>query len=230
MNKSMDQVLQELDSKIPREEVSSREAGQGRKLDYVSSYYVISQLNRILGPNNWGYTSEVTKLHEGTIEDRYGKPVHTVHYTAKVRLAVKFPDGETTEYGDYGYGDGTDKVNPGKAHELAIKESITDGLKRCAKNLGNRIGLALYSKEQENVAEAPVAQASPAPAPAAQANRDTINKQITATAKVVAAKGKKTLDEIRAGMQNKYKKQTAAELTDDQALEFLNELKGIANG
>jgi hypothetical protein len=57
-------------------------------------------------------------------------------------------------FSDYGYGDGTDKTNPGKAHELAIKEAVTDGLKRCAKNLGPVMGLALYDKDQTDVKEA----------------------------------------------------------------------------
>jgi recombination DNA repair RAD52 pathway protein len=56
-------------------------------------------------------------------------------------------------YGDVGYGDGSDKTNPGKAHELAAKEAVTDALKRCAKNLGMSMGLALYDKTQENVDE-----------------------------------------------------------------------------
>lgn len=146
-------VLRELDSKIPREEVSTRSGGNGVTLDYVSGYYVISQLNRIFGPANWSYTSEVSKLFEGRVLDRYGKDIFTVHYSSCVKLRVKFPNSQTTEFSDYGYGDGTDKTNPGKAHELAIKEAVTDGIKRCAKNLGNRLGLALYSKEQENVEE-----------------------------------------------------------------------------
>lgn len=233
MSKTHEQVIQELDSKIPREEVSSRDAGQGRSLDYVSSYYVISQLNRILGPSNWAYTSDINKLHEGTIEDRYGKPVHTVHYAAKVRLVVKFPNGETTEFGDYGYGDGSDKNNPGKAHELAIKEAVTDGLKRCAKNLGNRLGLALYEKEQTNVDD------NPTPAPnktvvhqvqAPASNRETVDKDITATARVCIAKGRLTKESFQALRKDKYGVDTTQALSDNQARELLTQLREMANG
>lgn len=232
MSKTHEQVVQELDSKIPREEVSSRDAGQGRSLDYVSGFYVISHLNRILGQSNWAYTSDIQKLHEGTIEDRYGKPVHVVHYSAKVRLVVKFPNGETTEFGDYGYGDGSDKNNPGKAHELAIKEAVTDGLKRCAKNLGNRLGLALYEKEQSNVEETP----APQPQTMRQvtvtsgSSRETVDKDITATARVCIAKGRLTKESFQALRKEKYGVDSTNALSDTQAKELLIQLKEMANG
>ena len=251
-------VIQELDSKIPREEVSSRDAGQGRRLDYVSGYYVISQLNRILGPDNWAYSSEVNLLFSGVVNDR-----HSVHYSARVRFVAKFPNGETTEFTDYGYGDGMDKTNPGKAHELAIKESITDGIKRCAKNLGNRLGLALYSKDQENVEEKPTAfvdvakKAMEKHAPALQKlaandsapiapklkvtnaeltavtpeapNREIINKKITAISKVVIAKKLKTLDELKTDIKTKYGVDQVAQLPHNSANELLTNLEQLAS-
>jgi recombination DNA repair RAD52 pathway protein len=156
MNKTYAQLVKELDSKIPRDVVEERDGGGGRKLSYLPGHYVIDRLNKVLGHGNWSYTSSVEKLHQGVVTDKYGKDTHTVHYSARVRLSMTFVDSETgytkeAHFEDYGYGDGTDKVNPGKAHELAIKEAITDGIKRCAKNLGMSMGLALYSKDQENV-------------------------------------------------------------------------------
>jgi recombination DNA repair RAD52 pathway protein len=228
--KTQEQVLQELDSKIPREEVSSRDAGQGRKLDYVSGYYVISQLNRILGPDNWAYSSEVNLLHSGMVNDR-----HSVHYSARVRFVAKFPNGETTEFTDYGYGDGMDKTNPGKAHELAIKESITDGIKRCAKNLGNRLGLALYSKDQENVEETPTApklkvtNAELTTTTREAPNREIINKKITAISKVVIAKKLKTLDELKTDIKTKYGVDQVAQLPHNSANELLSNLEKLAS-
>lgn len=157
----MSNIKEQLDAKIPREAISTREAGQGRTLDYVTGFYVIKRLNEVFGPQNWAYDSEVTLIHEGKLERRSGE-VFTAHYRAKVRLVVEFPDGKKTEFGDYGYGDGTDRESQGKAHELAIKESITDGLKRCAKNLGMSFGLALYDKTQEFVDDSQEPQ-SPVP-------------------------------------------------------------------
>lgn len=152
MNKDYAQLTKEMDEKIPRDCVSERAGGSGRKLSYLEGWYVIDRLNKVFGQGNWAYDSTVSLLHVGTAETRNGT-VHSVHYSAKVRLVVTI--GSTpTEFSDYGYGDGTDSNSPGKAHELAIKESVTDGLKRCAKNLGMSFGLALYDKTQENVEEA----------------------------------------------------------------------------
>lgn len=243
MEKDISVILTELDSKIPREEISSRDAGQGRKLDYVSSYYVISQMNRIFGPHRWAYSSDIQKLYEGVIEGKYGN-VNTVHYAARVRLVVEFEPGVKTEYTDYGYGDGTDKVNPGKAHELAIKEAVTDGLKRCAKNLGNRLGLALYDKEQNNVEEeAPkpvvspvkVAQSVKAAVQAAGqtekgVDRKTLNAKITATAKVLIAKGLMSKEAVQDYRKNMYSVDTTDDLSDTQAKEFLTTLEAKLNG
>lgn len=163
--KTTEQLRTELDAKIPRDVISKREAGNGVKLDYLTGYYVIARLNEVFGQGNWDYqTEELTKVFEGQIEDRYGNPVNNVSYIAKISLNVKLKEpkkdndefyygGTTTTFTDYGYGDGSDKKNAGKAHELAVKEAITDGVKRCAKNLGMSMGLALYDKEQTNVEE-----------------------------------------------------------------------------
>ncbi len=159
MSEPVTTLAEKLNQKIPRDAISSRDGGNGRKLDYLSGHYVIDRLNRVLGAGNWAYSSEANLVHAGLVPTRSGD-AHSVHYLAKVRLVVTL-DGTPTEFTDYGYGDGTDKSNPGKAHELAVKESVTDGLKRCAKNLGMSFGLALYSKDQENVEESePVAAAA----------------------------------------------------------------------
>lgn len=245
--KTYEQVVQELDAKIPQDAVSLREGGGGKKLSYLAGHYVIDRMNKVFGHGNWSYDSNVTLLHSGTVKGNYGE-THTVHYSARILLVVKYPNGEQASYVDYGYGDGSDKNNVGKAHELAIKESITDGLKRCAKNLGMSMGLALYSKEQENVeSEAPVARSPKVEAEAKQAaantmaklgstfkkmaqndvSRDTVNKQIAANSSVVIAKKLKSKDDLLAAMKEKYQVTSKEQLTDDQAQEFLSTLKGM---
>lgn len=158
MAKTLEQLRTELDSKIPRDAISTRDAGQGTKLDYVSSYYVIKRLNEVLGQGNWSYvTKSLALTHAGPFQKKNWKSGQeetqfSAHYLAQVELIVRLDD-RTTTFMDVGYGDGTDKTMPGKAHELAAKEAVTDALKRCAKNLGMSLGLALYDKEQENVSE-----------------------------------------------------------------------------
>lgn len=152
-------IQKELDSNIPAEAVETREAWRGGpKLSYLSGAYVIDRMNQVLGQGNWDYTLvDLTKVYEGTIAQT-NADAYTTSYTAKVRLTARFgpPSIEysSVSFTDVGYGDGTDKKSPGKAHELAVKEAVTDGLKRAAKNLGRSMGLGLYFKSGEYVDEA----------------------------------------------------------------------------
>lgn len=148
-----------LDEAIPAEAVEQRQGG-GRQLSYLSGAYVINRLNQVLGQGNWGYDIvELKNVYTGMVNQRSGD-VNTASYIAQVTLNAKIvTDTEKDSYRnwssftDVGYGDGTDKTNPGKAHELAVKEAITDALKRAAKNLGMSMGLALYFKEGQYVGE-----------------------------------------------------------------------------
>lgn len=139
----MDQeIIKKLDTKIPRDCISMRDAGQGRKLAYLEGWYTIARMNEIFGQGNWSYVvHEMRLVFAGKVGDK-----ECAHYVAHVQVTAL-----GTSFSDYGYGDGTDKYNPGKAHELAVKEAVTDGVKRCAKNFGMSMGLALYDKTQENV-------------------------------------------------------------------------------
>ena len=51
-----------------------------------------------------------------------------------------------------GAGHGIDR-DLGQAHESAIEEAETDAMKRALMTFGNTFGLALYDKDQTNVAE-----------------------------------------------------------------------------
>lgn len=146
----MNELYEKLNAKIPRDVISLRDGGGGRKLSYLEGHYVINRMNEIFGQGNWCYqTVEMKPVFVGEVD---GKNV--AHYIAKVNLTIVIGE-RTVTFSDYGYGDGMDKYNPGKAHELAVKEAVTDGVKRCAKSLGMSLGLALYDKTQENVADAP---------------------------------------------------------------------------
>lgn len=145
-------VQTELDANIPEGAVHTRSQA-GRDLSYLETWYVIDRLNQVLGQGNWGYqTVKLDKVFEGKTE-QYSGEVYATSYTAQVSLFATFENGRTVVFSDVGYGDGTDKKNPGKAHELAVKEAVSDGLKRAAKNLGRSMGLALYDKTQEFVGE-----------------------------------------------------------------------------
>lgn len=239
MSKTREQLVAELDAKIPRQAISTRDAGRGRTLDYLSGYYVIKRMNEVFGQGNWDYIASVNKIHEGTVKDRYDADVHTVHYMAQVTLRVTI-EGSYAHFTDYGYGDGTDKANPGKAHELAIKEAVTDGVKRCAKNLGMSLGLALYDKEQEFVDETenkqeravPSDPPNRGPAPKADSGSDPgkLVGLIKQTAKVAIAKQVATKESIKETLKTRYGVEKSDDLNVSQATEFLKELENKLNG
>lgn len=243
------ELSKELDAKIPREVIQSREAGNGRKLDYLSGYYVIDRLNKVLGAGNWAYSADANLVHQGVISTRSGD-TNSVHYLAKVRLVVTIGD-KPTEFNDYGYGDGTDKSNPGKAHELAVKEAVTDGLKRCAKNLGMSFGLALYSKDQENVDETGTTQEikiqarvvsattypNPNPVEGVRSEstpsvpslpRKTVLEKISLTSKVIIDSKRDTQDNVLK-LLTAYGVKAKEELNDDQARKLLTQLEEKLN-
>jgi DNA repair and recombination protein RAD52 len=119
----------------------------GPKGDYIEGWHAIAEANRIFGFGGWSYEiPECTCVHQGAREiGQQKKPGFGVTYTAKVRVYV---EGVSRE--DFGAGHGYD-VDCGLAHESAIKEAITDALKRALRTFGNPFGLALYDKSRENV-------------------------------------------------------------------------------
>ncbi len=147
----MSEIRKQLDANIPESAVQSREQA-GRSLSYLSGAYVIKRLNEVLGQGNWDYRIDDLKcVYEGKTTQTRGE-VFTTSYIAQVQLRATI-DGKDVFFTDVGYGDGTDFKIPGKAHELAVKEAVTDGIKRAAKNLGISMGLGLYFKDGEYVTE-----------------------------------------------------------------------------
>jgi recombination DNA repair RAD52 pathway protein len=116
-------------------------------------------MNDIFLPAGWGYefpygppTCIGSGPHESAPDDNgeVKKGIHTA-YTACVRLRV---GGEV--YEEVGYGDsveyGQDAART--THELAMKESVSDAFKRCAMNLGDPLGMALWDKDSDENKEA----------------------------------------------------------------------------
>lgn len=119
----------------------------GPKGDYLEGWFCMAEANRIFGFDGWSYEiTECTCVYQAPREiGQQKKPGFGVTYTAKVRVNVL---GVVRE--DFGAGHGYD-VDCGLAHESAIKEAVTDSLKRALRSFGNPFGLALYDKTRENV-------------------------------------------------------------------------------
>lgn len=119
----------------------------GPKGDYLEGWHVIAEANRIFGFDGWSYetvetrcVSEAPRKIGKAQKDGWG-----VTYTSRVRVTVK---GIVRE--DFGAGHGYD-IDVGLAHESAVKEAVTDALKRALRTFGNPFGLALYDKTRANV-------------------------------------------------------------------------------
>lgn len=141
-----------LSAPLNRANVKQRQQS-GRSLSYIEGWHAIAEANRIFGFDAWTReTLEIRCVSER--ERQIGRPPNTkdgwgVSYVAKVRVTV---EGVVRE--GIGAGHGID-VDLGLAHESAIKEAETDAMKRALMTFGNPFGLALYDKDQANVADTP---------------------------------------------------------------------------
>lgn len=221
MSKSVIDIEKELDDKIPRDVVSLRDGGGGRKLSYLEGWYVIDRLNKVFGPLNWAKEILDVRLLEGS------KPA----YLVKVRLTVK--NGHEIYTVKEGYGYGSDK-GPNNPHELAIKEAVTDALKVAAKDLGMSMGLALYDKSQENVddtkEESAVANAkpiTPKPTVAAQGDLQTLSDAIKSYFKVAEAQKRLSKENFRNAFLGEHGAAKVDELTKEQMELVLIKLKDL---
>ena len=143
--------LQELQEPLSSQAVRTRNQS-GRNLSYIEGLYAISEANRIFGFDSWD--QEIVELkcvyeRERKI-GRDQKPGWGISYVASIRITVNGIKREGV-----GAGHGID-VDPGQAHESAIKEAATDAMKRALMTFGNQFGLALYDKEQRNVEDKPL--------------------------------------------------------------------------
>jgi DNA repair and recombination protein RAD52 len=119
----------------------------GPKGDYIEGWHAIAEANRIFGFDGWSYDLvNCTCVCQGERAiGREKKPGHGVTYVVRVRVRCADVERE-----DVGAGHGYD-VDLGLAHESAVKEAVTDALKRALRTFGNPFGLALYDKDRENV-------------------------------------------------------------------------------
>ena len=143
--------LQELQEPLSSQAVRTRNQS-GRNLSYIEGWYAISEANRIFGFDSWD--QEIVELKCVSERERKigrdQKPGWGISYVASIRITVNGIKREGV-----GAGHGID-VDPGQAHESAIKEAATDAMTRALMTFGNQFGLALYAKEQRNVEDKPL--------------------------------------------------------------------------
>lgn len=141
-----DKATRELQKKLDPAHVKPAK-DYGPKGDYIEGWHAMAEANRIFGFNGWDYrvVSTTCVANEPRKIGKAQKDGWGVSYIATVLVLV----GEVRRE-DIGAGHGYD-VDLGLAHESAIKEAVTDALKRALRSFGNPFGLALYDKSRENV-------------------------------------------------------------------------------
>lgn len=132
-----------LNGKLDPKNVKKPSGSFGPKGDYIEGWHAIAEANRIFGFDGWSYRIVEIKECHAPYQNEKGNT--SVGYIARVEVLA---GGVSRE--DIGYGSGHAK-GIGDAHESAVKEAVTDALKRGLKSFGNPFGLALYDKTQANV-------------------------------------------------------------------------------
>jgi len=145
-----------LSAPLDRALVSSREQGRS-KVNYLQSWVVISEANRIFGFDGWQRQTlfsrciaQAERLIGARGTGREQKSGWGVTYIARVRITVCVGSQGLLIREGTGAGHGID-TDLGLAHESAIKEAETDAMKRALMTFGNPFGLALYDKSQRQV-------------------------------------------------------------------------------
>lgn len=242
--KSFDEVEKQLDEKIPRDVISERDGGGGRKLSYLETHYVIDRMNKVFGGLGWDFETVSNELVPGS-----DKPTYVAKVRIKALVRVSEEQFITVTKEGTGYGRDKSTLNP---HEMATKEAESDALKRAAMKFGMSLGLALYSKEQENIDDGQLKMEAGVPRPttavstgtntggkaevpsgapaktavAAPTPREKTNKLISSTSKVILDKKLKTQEELLT-MVEAYDVKKKEDLTDQQANELLGKLREI---
>ena len=146
----MKDIKKELNTKLDPKYVLTREQS-GVKLSYVEGHHVIREANRIFGWDGWSkYTNSLTVVQEELKKDDRGGEKWYVGYVCEGLVSVDGDNVGSKQSYDVGFGQGIDR-DKGRAHESAVKEAVTDMMKRCLKDFGDPFGLALYDKQKEHV-------------------------------------------------------------------------------
>jgi DNA recombination protein Rad52 len=119
----------------------------GRNVSYLEGWDAIGVANQIFDYDGW--SSEVTSLHWIATDEHKGSNGkvgwQTAYYaTVKVHVGDEFHE-------DSGFGNDISYASAITSHELALKEAVTDALKRALRHWGDQFGLCLYDKEQRGV-------------------------------------------------------------------------------
>ena len=153
------EIVQQLQESLDPKLVDSYTGAGGKEYSYLETNEVINQHNRIFGHGNWYYRvkSGPTHFYVEHVNADTGAIRRGEYYASVVALYVF----DREMFSDEGFGI-VDQMKPKTSmhvvlenHEKARKGSISDGLKRCSRGLGNQFGNALYAGDGESAASDP---------------------------------------------------------------------------
>lgn len=142
-------ISAELSRKLDPANVKPAKA-YGPKGDYIEGWHAIAEANRIFGFDGWSYSIKDCKCVSERPRKIGKAPNEKDGWGVTYTVAVYVDVCGVVRREDVGAGHGYD-LDCGLAHESAIKEAVTDALKRALRTFGNPFGLALYDKTRENV-------------------------------------------------------------------------------
>jgi hypothetical protein len=131
------------------DEINPSRVRQLRGNSHLEAWDIRRHLIRVFGFGGFDIETKALDLvaqieHPSTQQG--GKPRWTVVYRAEIRLVIKATDGTVlTVLEDGAAGDAQNQPSLGDAHDQAMKTALSQGLKRCAVNLGDQFGLSLYN-------------------------------------------------------------------------------------
>ena len=175
-----------LDSPLDSKRISNRSQG-GQKLKYLEGWDIIATANKIFGFDGWqrGITT-LTKTIDRTFK-KDGKDGIEVGYQC-----IYWVEAQGQRVEDVGYGTGISYGSPNASHELAVKEAVTDAMKRCLRSWGEQFGNSLYNKDHT-------------PQETPKWITETKHKQLEALIKQKLGKEEKHRDGIRQAVANMRK-------------------------
>ena len=120
-----------------------------RGMSHMEAYDIRAHLNRVFGFARWSAdVISMELLYERHHQNRSGKDAVSVGYRAGLTLTVHSPEGDRlATYTEYAAGSASSfpVAKQADAHDMAIKTSESQALKRAAINLGDQFGLSLYN-------------------------------------------------------------------------------------
>lgn len=116
---------------------------------HLEAWDVRRHLLRVFGWGGWDFevvSADLVSERSKWDEQNPLKGRHTVVYRVIGRLTIRDPEGNPlARFEDGATGDAANQPSIGDAHDMALKTAMSQALKRCAMNLGDRFGLGLYN-------------------------------------------------------------------------------------